>query len=282
MKKYFTFIFGLILFIVLISCGSNKQEANLLMFAEEQVANSDIDNEEAQNNEQVQEIKQAERKLIKEGFVEFETKSIQSTREILIEAVREHNAYISSDHEFRELGKITNTVIVRMPSVNFDAFLSRATKGVEKFDSKDINVKDVTEEFLDIQARLKTKKELEARYIDLLKQAKTIPEVLEIEKQIESLRSEIESIEGRLKYLENRVSYSTLTMTFYETNSNETAFGRKFKKGFRNGWENFVWFFVFLVNLWPFILSIIGIIFGIRAYKKHRAKARQVINRQKE
>ena len=151
-----------------------------------------------------------------------------------------------------------------------------ATKGVERFDNKEINVKDVTEEFLDIQARVKTKKELELRYIDLLKKARNVTEILEIEKQIGLLRAEIESIEGRLKYLEDQVSFSTLTMTFYETVPNESAFGKQFQNGFRNGIDNLMWFFVGLTNIWPFIVIIIGLVYGFLVYRKRKMKNKQV------
>ena len=97
-----------------------------------------------------------------------------------------------------------------------------------------------------------------------------VTEILDIEKQIGQLRSEIESIEGRLKYLQNRVSFSTLTMTFYESIPNETKFGQKFKNGFRNGWDNLIWFFVVLTNIWPFILIGLGLIVGIKIYRKRK------------
>jgi hypothetical protein len=56
------------------------------------------------------------------------------------------------------------------------------------------------------------------RYSELLKQAKTVTEMLEIEAQMGQLRAEIESIEGRLKYLQNSVSLATLTLIFLRSN----------------------------------------------------------------
>lgn len=246
--------------LTILGCAQNPDNANMEMADEEIVAPTT----EQKNNETI------ERKLIKEGRVEFKTDNLNTTRKTIFEAVNKYKGYVSSDQEFKSPGRKSNTVVIRVPAKTFDNLLSDATKGVEKFESKEINVKDVTEEFLDIQARLKTKKELELRYIDLLKQAKNVTEILEIEKQIGELRSEIESIEGRLKYLQDRVSFSTLTMTFYETVPNETAFEQKFKNGFRNGWDNLIWFFVVLTNIWPFILIGIGLIFGIRLYKKRK------------
>jgi len=258
--KHITKYLVLIILMTIFGCAQNADNASMEMADEEMVAPTT----EQKTNETV------ERKLIKEGRVEFETDNLNSTRKTIFEAVKKYNGYVSSDQEFKSPGRKSNTVIVRVPADSFDNLLSDATKGVEKFESKEINVKDVTEEFLDIQARLKTKKELELRYIDLLKQAKNVTEILEIEKQIGQLRSEIESIEGRLKYLQDRVSFSTLTMTFHETIPNETEFGQKFKNGFRNGWDNLIWFFVVLTNIWPFILIGLGLIFGIRLYKKRK------------
>ncbi len=211
-----------------------------------------------------------ERKLIKEGRVEFETNDLNATRKTIFEAVEKYKGYVSSDREFKSGARMSNVLELRMPSANFDKLLNEATAGVEHFESKEISVKDVTEEFLDVQSRLKTKKELELRYIDLLKQAKTVTEILEIEAQIGQLRTEIESIEGRLKYLQDRVSYSMLSMTFYESMPNESGFGGKFKNGFRNGWENLVWFFVALTNVWPFIVIVLGLIIGIRIYRRKK------------
>lgn len=213
-----------------------------------------------------------QRKLIKEGQVEYETDQIDVTRQTVFAAVEKHKGYISSDNEFKSPGRISNTLVIRVPADNFDNLLREATAGVKKFDAREVNVKDVTEEFLDIQARLKTKKELEARFLELLKKANTVTEVLEIEKQIAALRSDIESVEGRLKYLENQVSLSTLTMTFYESTPVYTEFSKEFKEGFRNGWDNLIWFFVLLTNIWPFILLGLLLLIGLSAYRKQKRK----------
>ena len=251
---------GLLVLSIVIGCSPNPDSTSM----------EAVDEEVAAPTTKQTTPETDERKLIKEGRVEFETGNLTSTRKTVFEAVNKHKGYISSDQEFKSPGRKSNTVIIRVPAANFDNVLKEATQGVESFESKEINVKDVTEEYLDVQARLKTKKELEQRFIELLKEAKNVTEVLEIEKQIGQLRSEIESVEGRLKYLQDRVSFSTLTMIFYESTPNETEFGRKFENGFRNGWDNLIWFFIALINIWPFILIGLGIIVGIKVYRRNR------------
>ncbi len=251
-----------LLFILsLTSCEQKPESVEALGagMSEEFIASTD----EQETNESL------ERKLIKEGQIEFETENLNATRKNVFNAVDKYKSYVSSDKEFKSPGRSSITVVIRVPAANFDNLLNDATHGIDKFDRKEINVKDVTEKFLDFEARLKTKKELEIRYLDLLKQATNVIEILEIEKQAGKLRSEIESIEGRLNYLQSQVSFSTLTMTFYESIPKQTEFGQKFKNGLSNGWDNLIWFFVMLTNIWPFILITVGII-GFKIYRKKK------------
>lgn len=263
--KHLRKIFSLLILVSVLSCSSKNENASFKMTDEEIVATI------AEEKEDIG----MERKLIKEGSVEFETADINATRKIILAAIKKYSGYTSSDQEYTSPGRISNTIIIRVPAKEFDKLFIEATRDIAKFDSKEIEIKDVTEEFLDIQARLKTKKELENRYLELLKKANSVTEILEVEKQMEQLRSDIESVEGRLKYLESKISLSTLIMTFYQKVPNKIVFKNKFKNGFSNGWDNLIWFFVFLANIWPYILIVIGLIFGLRCWKKKKDKRRQ-------
>jgi hypothetical protein len=243
------------------SCNSNPNYTDAGSTAMEKIASV----EEAVSEEDF-----PVRKLIKEGHIEFETQNIEATREHILGAVQKYKGYVSADNEYKSPGRVSQTLTVRVPSKQFDHFLNDATQGVQHFDSKNINVQDVTEEFLDITARIKAKKELEARYLELLKLARSVSEMMEIERQLSDLRGQIESIEGRLKYLEKSVAFSTLNISFYKNIPNSAAFASKFKSGFRNGWENLVWFGIGLVNIWPFVLLFAGLIFALRRWRKKK------------
>lgn len=209
-------------------------------------------------------------KLIKEGRVSFRTDDINVTRESITAALYEYDAYISSDREQQRSDRVTATVVIRVPADSFDRFLASATHGVGEFASKEINVRDVTEEFVDAEARLRTKRELELRYVNLLDRANSVTEILEVEGQLGALRSDIESIEGRLQYLNDRVQFSTLTLSFYQVQA-ESTYTLSFIDGFKNGWGFFVEFLFLLVNLWPFIVMMVGSVAGFKYYRKRKA-----------
>ncbi|MEY2924197.1 MAG: hypothetical protein RLZZ337_745 [Bacteroidota bacterium] len=192
-----------------------------------------------------------ERKLIKTGNIEFETKDLDKTAQRINAAKKKYKAYASNENEYSSENRLSRTITLRIPASNFDAALAEIAEGVDHFDRKTINVSDVTEEFLDVQARLKTKKELELRYIQLLSKAQKVSEILEIERELVTLRSDIESFEGRLKYLENQVSLSTLTIDYYKSIKQDNRFWAKVKSGFGNGWDFLLTILLGIINVWP-------------------------------
>jgi len=265
-------ILVLICLMAFMGCDNNNSVSESGSLGEMRMA----DEEQAMNpNSAKAEPRQAdqmERKFIKNGQIDFETENLNKTRGHIFNAIKKSGGYISSENEFKNSYEISSNISIRIPADNFDNFIEEITLGVEHFDRKEINVQDVTAEFVDIEARLKTKKELENRYVEILKQANTVSEILEVERQIGDLRAEIESFEGRLKYLNNQVSYSTLNVRIYETLSGHTEFGKKFKEGFKNGWDNLMLFFVLLVNIWPFIFIVFGLIIIIRILRKRKGR----------
>lgn len=211
-----------------------------------------------------------ERKLIKEGSLEYKVDNLVQSRASLLRAVERWKGYVGNESEAHSSDRNSTTIVIRVPAANFDSLLTAATLGVAGFDVKDILVRDVTAEYVDVEARLKAKKEIEKRYLELLGKANTVTEVLEVEKELGILRADIESIEGRLNVLKSEVAFSTLTITMYQTVSAPTYFWDKIASGFVNGWQALLSFIVGLVNLWPFLILGIGAYLGIRRWRMGR------------
>lgn len=257
--------------IVCVGCDQGEKLADNNRFGRVGMAGESMSvmNQKSANVQQQEKIS-VEKKLIKNGNISFETEDLAKTKGTIATAAKKYKAYISSDNAYTSQDRISNTLTVRVPASSFDDFLKDITEGIDELESKNINISDVTEQFLDIEARLRTKKKLEVRFTELLAKAKNVSELLDIERQLSNVRSEIESVEGRLKYLSNQVDFSTLNVTFYKKTTQDTKFGKKLKNGFKNGINNLKWFFVFLVNIWPFVILTIVIIYIIRKRIKNK------------
>jgi hypothetical protein len=260
-------VIGSLLLISLLSCtnGNNKE------FSREAAVMDDASNLETNAPNKTVSETITERKVIKRGEIRFQTKSIQETTTFLTKNIIELKGYISSDNVYNADDRITQRIEIRIPSDRFDDLLSRISDNARKIDFKNVQEQDVTEEYIDIESRLKTKKVLENRYMQLLAKARTVEEILSIEKELGTLRSDIESIEGRLKYLKDQVDLSTLTVEYYEMTSSTLNFTSKIGQAIVMGWKLLLNFIIGLVHLWPFII-IIGliIIITVRCNRKKK------------
>ena len=212
-----------------------------------------------------------DRKIIKEGDIQFETQNAQETRKQITSTLMNLQGYVAQDNTETYGERITYTLTLRVPAENFEKLLTNITTTASKVENQNIRALDVTEDFIDIESRLTTKKELENRYKALLAKANTVEDILAIEREITSLRADIESFEGRLNYLKKSIAYSTLTVVFYEKVAmSKTAFGSEFTTAFAEGWNNLVSFTLGLFYIWPFILIILGVLFVVRRRLKRR------------
>lgn len=218
---------------------------------------------------------QFDQKLIKESYLSFQTQDLEQTYKEVVSTITKYKGYIQDDSANKGYNRISRRLIVRIPTSNFQQTINDIDESVEYFDSKQISSKDVTEEFIDLEARLKAKKTLESRYLELLKKARNVKEILEIERELSNIREEIEAKQGRLKYLQNKVSLSTINIEFYKVTS-ETgitkSYGSKMWNAIVSGFDGLSVFFLGILYIWPFIIILITAFFLVRRWIAKRNK----------
>ncbi|HEY3822027.1 MAG TPA: DUF4349 domain-containing protein [Polyangiaceae bacterium] len=117
---------------------------------------------------------------------------------------REVGGYLSSRQD--------NAITIRVPRDRFDDAIARIEK-LGDVTHRDIKAQDVTDEFVDLQARLKNAYAVRDRLNELMSKA-AVKEALEIEKELGRVTEEIERMEGKLKLLRDQMAFSTVTVTF--------------------------------------------------------------------
>lgn len=223
---------------------------------------------EAPPTEQAAPAEFTERKIIREGDLYFECRDIEETDTFLKNETKNLKGFISNESSSSYGERTEKRLTIRIPTDQLDPLIQKIQDHAVKIENINIRSEDVTEQFIDVEARLKTKKELEIRYTELLKVARTVDEILGLERELANVRGEIESMQGRLNYLSDRVSLSTLNVSFYVEGEMAFGFISKIKEGGKNGWKNLQWFIVFLVNLWPFFLIFLAVLIFFLRKKK--------------
>jgi hypothetical protein len=118
----------------------------------------------------------------------------------------------------RELGgflakRDDRSITIRVPVDRFDEAVRRV-EGVGDMLHRNIAAEDVTEEFRDLEVRLRSARAVQQRLTELLSKAVKVEESIAIERELDRVSGEIERIEGRMKFLKDRAAFSTLTITF--------------------------------------------------------------------
>ena len=212
-----------------------------------------------------------DQKLIKESYLQFETQNLEVTFNRIVSYVKANQGYIQNDNASKSYNRHSRTLNIRVPSNNFQATVDSISSFVSYFDEKRITLRDVTEEFVDLEARLKSKRALETRYISLLDKAKNVEEMLKIERELSKIREEIEAKQARLNYLSNRVALSTLTIEFYKITADTgvtVSYGVKMWNALKSGFDGLSKIFLGVLYIWPLLLILLVLGFVLKRWIK--------------
>ncbi len=158
----------------------------------------------------------ASRKVIRKAELELQVKSLADAQRTATDVAKRYGGYVvSSERRGTDSARDQHLrVVLKVKADDLDTALNdlRAIKQGES--SERISSEDVTDEWIDLEARLKTQKALETQYLEILKGASKVEDLLAVQKQLSEVRAEIEKMESRKRFLDKSVSLSTVTVDF--------------------------------------------------------------------
>ncbi|HEV8513536.1 MAG TPA: DUF4349 domain-containing protein, partial [Cyclobacteriaceae bacterium] len=155
--------------------------------------------------------------IMKRADIRFQVQNVEANTRNIEKLVSARKGLIARQNLSTATAQVSNDITIRIPSSAFEELLEDLKKEAQFVDYKRLASENVTEEYMDIQTRLKTKKEVRDRYTEILKtKAKTVEDILKAEEHIRVLQEEIEAKEGRLNFLKSRVSMSVINLEIYQ------------------------------------------------------------------
>jgi hypothetical protein len=210
-----------------------------------------------------------DRKLIRNGEIKLEAASPAEVLSKISSMAESLGGFVvtsqtkqrqSSDASSRD---IEISLVVRVPAAKFGVAMDQIRALGSRIIAQKSSTDDVTEEFIDLEARLKTQRALEAQFLEIMKQANKVSDALEVHRQIAEVRTEIEKLEGRKRYIENKSSLSTITVGLEPPTAivvSTSGFGRSIKEAITDGVDvagSIVLFLVrVVIGLVPVVLFI--------------------------
>lgn len=156
------------------------------------------------------------RKLVRNAQLRFRVSEFTAAGQAIGQTVRDAGGQIIYANESRTGSTIENALVVRIPAGRLDAFVAEVLKQSIFTDAKTITTEDVTRRYVDIEARIHSKKITEETYLRLLKQARSVEDVLKVEEQLGQIREAREVNEAELRQLKNEVALSTVNLNYYQ------------------------------------------------------------------
>src|SRR5262245_40360095 len=177
----------------------------------QQVSLSEVDKAEVTNEA-------ADRKIIRNADITMEVDSTTDAQQ-RVTSIAESNGGFVVTSEAKQRANVDPAkrtldikLVVRIPAGRFGSALDQIKQLAGNVSEANVSGQDVTEDFIDLEARIRTQKALELQFLEIMKQARKVEDALEVQRQIADVRTDIEKLEGRKRFLENRSSLSTITV----------------------------------------------------------------------
>jgi len=281
-----TFLIPLAAFTIMSSCNKSTDQDDNIKTLELKMAPVSTQNEGEDNFSVGQASTSAEfptvfntdtsRKIIKKGDLRCRVKNVATARTKIVSAIKSVGGYISEETESGyENNRKEYSITLKVPAKNFDKLLQDISSTADNIDNKNIQIEDITSEYIDTKTRLDNKKKLEKRYLELLESAVKIGDMLQIENKLSEIRSDIESVERQFMQMKKQVVYSTITVNFYsQASASETGKGFLYLVGasLNEGLEYLGKAFFKILSFWPFVLILLTIFIF---YKKRKRELSQ-------
>jgi Domain of unknown function (DUF4349) len=209
-------------------------------------------------------LQATERKIIRHANLTIEVGSPAETQPKIATIAESHQGFVVTTestqrtNEDRTKPETTVTLVVRVPAAKFNQAVTDIRAAGLRVVQEKLTGQDVTEEFMDLEARVKNQKALEAQFIEIMKRAGTVEDALNVQRELANVRTEIEKLEGRRRFLENQASLSTINVTLQTPTQivNATGFWYNVKSAFADGVDAAAEVILFLIRAFVALLPI--------------------------
>ena len=200
----------LILMLVPLSCAQESQEEapSFLISPEEGGMEPAPDGDYKQGDLPSTE----ERMIVRTGEMSLVVEDVTQAAEEIAELAASFDGYVVSSRIWGEDEEKKGWISIRVPDENFEIALAELRDLAVRVESESTDSQDVTEEYIDLESRLKNAEATEQQYLALLEKAEDVDDILRIYDYLSWVRQDIEQIKGRMQYLERTTSMSLISV----------------------------------------------------------------------
>ena len=154
-----------------------------------------------------------DRMIIRTANISLVVEDVVNAREEIAQLASSLGGYVVSSRLSGRDEDRRGDISIRVPDEKLELALSELKTMAVRISSEHIYSQDITEEYIDLEARLKNAQATEAQYLALLDKAQDVEDILRIYESLSRIRSEIEQLKGRMQYLERASNMSLVDIS---------------------------------------------------------------------
>jgi len=220
-----------------------------------------------------------DRKIVRTGNISMEVEDIAKAQVAISDIAVQLDGYVVTSNLNADKEHPRGYISFRVPAEKFNTAMAKLRQMAVKVTNENTSSQDVTEQYMDLKAQLSNYEATEAQYLELLKKADNVKDMLEVQRELSNVRGQIERIKGRMQYLERTSDTSLIEVSLTKSmpiGESTWDVGGVFK-GAVDGLIAFgkvllsilIWLLVFS----PIWIIVLVIIFVVRRRKKAKSAA---------
>ena len=221
---------------------------------------------------------QTDRLIARTTAVNMNVNGVAQAVDAISDAVTRRGGYVASTTFKNDSDRATALIAVRVPSRDTEDFLREVRRMATRINEESTTSQDVTDEYTDLSAQLRNLQATEQQYLELLRRAQTVDEILKVQQQLSNVRGQIERLQGRIQGLERRTDFAQVNFTLLP----ELPTRQPWDAGqvTRRAWENSLQMLervaeaaITVVVLFWWLIPLGAIGFGVRAAVRQSRQA---------
>lgn len=274
MKKLLLVSATVCIFIFMFSCNSKKfDEPEHIKKETLPLQLIEFDNSRSSSPD-YQKYKQS-RKITKNGYIKFKRNDIEKCKIYTDSLLKKYHSILISE-KYQKSYFETYNFQLKIPAEYFDIFLKDIQSQLGKPETINISLEDFTESYYDIDTRLKSKKAYLDKCLELLKKAKKINDLLEIEAKISEVQEDIDRLSNSLIKKDNQIKLYSLNIDFitdeFKKDNESPGLFISIINSLKAGWNLTLNIILGIISIWPIMLILVVVYLFIRKIFKISVK----------
>ncbi len=159
----------------------------------------------------------ADRMIIRTANMQLVVDDVRDTIDKITQLAQDREGYVVNSSSWKEGERVVGQITIRVPSADFNYAMSVLRSMAVEVNSETTSAQDVTEEYVDLEAKLRNLEATETQLLKLMAQAIKVEDILNVQRELSRVQQDIERTKGRMQYLERTSSMSLIQVTLEQS-----------------------------------------------------------------